>query len=88
MRCELMSLPEHTEGAVLFVDISGITPLTETLAQQFGRSHGAELLTRTLNAVYQALIEQVEQQYGGSVIGFAGDAITCWFFLCRRETAQ
>lgn len=71
-------LPEHTDGAVLFVDISGFTPLTETLAQQFGRSRGAELLTRTLNAAYQALIEQVER-YGGSVIGFAGDAITCWF---------
>jgi predicted ATPase/class 3 adenylate cyclase len=72
------ALPERATGAVLFVDISGFTPLTETLARDFGRSRGAELLTRTLNEVYQALIDQVDQQ-GGSVIGFAGDAITCWF---------
>jgi len=71
-------LPERAIGAVLFVDISGFTPLTETLARQFGRSRGAELLTRTLNEVYQALIDQVDR-HGGSVIGFAGDAITCWF---------
>lgn len=72
------SLPERANGAVLFVDISGFTPLTETLARQFGRSRGAELLTQTLNEVYQALIDQVDQ-HDGSVIGFAGDAITCWF---------
>ncbi|PJF45418.1 MAG: hypothetical protein CUN48_18985, partial [Candidatus Thermofonsia Clade 3 bacterium] len=56
----------------------GFTPLTEALAHQFGRSRGAELLTRALNAVYQALIDQVDR-HDGSVIGFAGDAITCWF---------
>jgi predicted ATPase/class 3 adenylate cyclase len=72
------SLPARATGTVLFVDISGFTPLTETLARQFGRSRGAELLTRTLNEVYQALIDEVDQ-HGGSVIGFAGDAITCWF---------
>lgn len=71
-------LPARANGTVLFVDISGFTPLTETLARQFGRSRGAELLTRTLNEVYQALIDRVDQ-HGGSVIGFAGDAITCWF---------
>lgn len=71
-------LPARAIGTVLFVDISGFTPLTETLARQFGRSRGAELLTRTLNEVYQTLIGQVDR-HGGSVIGFAGDAITCWF---------
>ncbi|MFO7635639.1 MAG: adenylate/guanylate cyclase domain-containing protein, partial [Caldilinea sp.] len=71
-------LPERATGTVLFVDISGFTPLTEMLARQFGRRRGAELLTRTLNEVYQALIDQVDR-HGGSVIGFAGDAITCWF---------
>ncbi len=71
-------LPARANGAILFVDISGFTPLTETLARQFGRSRGAELLTRTLNEVYQALIDRVDR-HGGSVIGFAGDAITCWF---------
>jgi len=31
-----------------------------------------------LNAIYDALIGEVDR-LGGSVIGFAGDAITCWF---------
>lgn len=79
-------LPAHATGSVLFVDISGFTPLTETLARQFGRSRGAELLTRTLNEVYQALIDQVDQ-HGGSVIGFAGDAITCWFDAADEDAA-
>lgn len=81
-RCQALltgrPLPEQAVGAVLFVDISGFTPLTEALAHQFGRSRGAELLTQALNAVYQALIDQVDR-HNGSVIGFAGDAITCWF---------
>ena len=72
------TLPAEALGTVLFVDISGFTPLTESLARNLGRSSGAEVLTRTLNAVYQALIDQANHQ-GGSVIGFAGDAITCWF---------
>ncbi len=72
------TLPAEALGTVLFVDISGFTPLTESLARHLGRSSGAEVLTRTLNAVYQALIDQANHQ-GGSVIGFAGDAITCWF---------
>ena len=36
-----------------------------------------EELTR-VNAIYDALIGEVDS-YGGSVISFAGDAITCWF---------
>ncbi len=73
-----VTVPEHAEGAVLFADISGFTPLTEALATALGRSRGAELLTLTLNRVYQALIDEIDR-FGGSVIGFAGDAITCWF---------
>ena len=72
------ALPSHAQGAVLFADVSGFTPLTETLTQTLGPRHGAEELTLQLDAVYSALIAEVER-YGGSVIGFAGDAITCWF---------
>jgi adenylate cyclase len=72
------SLPDRTTGSALFADISGFTPLTETLYHLFGSRQGAEELTKHLNAVYTALIAEVER-YGGSVIGFAGDAITCWF---------
>ncbi|MBI5651241.1 MAG: AAA family ATPase [Chloroflexi bacterium] len=72
------TLPDHTFGAALFADIAGFTPLAETLAQSLGAQRGAEELTRQLNLVYDALITQVHN-YRGSVIGFAGDAITCWF---------
>lgn len=71
-------LPGRTYGAALFADISGFTPLTETLARELGPKRGADELTRQLNRVYEALIAPVHR-YGGSVIGFSGDAITCWF---------
>jgi class 3 adenylate cyclase/tetratricopeptide (TPR) repeat protein len=71
-------LPDRTHGAALFADISGFTPLTAALTRALGPRLGAEELTHQLNQVYDALIAEVEC-YGGSVIGFAGDAITCWF---------
>jgi class 3 adenylate cyclase/tetratricopeptide (TPR) repeat protein len=73
-----LSVPEAGRGAVLFADISGFTPLTEALARSFGPHRGAEELTVQINRVYEALIAEVNS-YAGSVIGFAGDAITCWF---------
>jgi predicted ATPase/class 3 adenylate cyclase len=72
------TLPEHTHGAAMFADITGFTPLAEALAQNLGARHGAEALTALLNQVYSALITQLER-FGGSVVGFSGDAITCWF---------
>ena len=72
------SLPDRAQGAALFADISGFTPLTEALTRTLGPLRGAEELTRQLDRVYDALIAEVDR-YGGSVIGFAGDAITCWF---------
>jgi DNA-binding response OmpR family regulator/tetratricopeptide (TPR) repeat protein len=72
-----VSLPETTEGAAIFADISGFTPLSEALASELGRQRGAEELTRILNQVYGALIAEVHR-YHGSVVGFSGDAITCY----------
>ncbi|KPV48914.1 hypothetical protein SE17_35510, partial [Kouleothrix aurantiaca] len=71
-------LPRDTHGAALFADISGFTPLTEGLSRALGPRRGAEELTRQLNLVYDALVAEVDR-YGGSVLGFSGDAITCWF---------
>jgi predicted ATPase/class 3 adenylate cyclase len=65
-------------GAALFADISGFTPLTEALARELGPQRGAEELTRQLDLIYSRIIGEVDR-YHGSVIGFAGDAITCWF---------
>ncbi len=72
------ALPDRTRGAALFADISGFTPLTEALSRTFGPRRGAEELTGHLNGVYDAIIAEVDR-FGGSVIAFAGDAITCWF---------
>src|SRR5690348_2888691 len=73
-----VALPAVIGGAALFADISGFTPLTAALALELGPQRGAELLTHELNRVFGAVIAEV-QRYGGSVIGFSGDAITCWF---------
>ncbi len=73
-----VELPGWADGTVLFADISGFTPLTEALTQTLGPRRGVEELTQQLNRVYDALVTEVDQ-YGGSVIGFSGDAMTCWF---------
>ncbi len=78
------TLPERTYGTALFADISGFTSLAESLAQTLGAARGAEELTRQLNLVYDALIAHVHN-YRGSVIGFAGDAMTCFFEEMRDE---
>jgi class 3 adenylate cyclase/tetratricopeptide (TPR) repeat protein len=72
------SLPSRTNGAALFADISGFTALTEALRNALGPRRGAEELTRRIEAVYSALIVQIEL-LGGSVIEFAGDSMLCWF---------
>lgn len=71
-------LPKTSEGVVLFADISGFTPMTESLTQELGRERGVEELIRQINRVYESLIAEVHQ-YGGCVIYFSGDAITCWY---------
>lgn len=71
-------LASYENGSALFADISGFTPLTEAYVRLLGARRGAEELTRQLNLIYDALIADVSR-YGGSVIFFSGDAITCWF---------
>jgi class 3 adenylate cyclase/tetratricopeptide (TPR) repeat protein len=72
------ALPERTHGAALFADISGYTPLMEGLVRSLGPRRGVEELTHHLDRVYAGLIGTVHE-HGGSVLGFSGDAITCWF---------
>jgi class 3 adenylate cyclase/tetratricopeptide (TPR) repeat protein len=73
-----LALPERTHGTALFADISGFTTLTENLARSLGARRGIEVLSQRVNDVYEALISEIES-FGGSVICFSGDAITCWF---------
>lgn len=72
-------LPDRTSGSALFADISGFTALTESLRTRLGARQGAEELSKQLGEVYSTLITEIEK-YGGSVIGFAGDAMMCWFY--------
>ncbi len=71
-------LPMHCSGAVVFADIAGFTPLTDALARLLGPRLGAEQLTRHLNQVYDVVINEVHR-FGGTVVDFSGDAVTCWF---------
>ncbi|MGA3362227.1 MAG: tetratricopeptide repeat protein [Solirubrobacteraceae bacterium] len=71
------TLPARARGAALFADISGFTPLVEALANELGSQRASEVLTGHLNRVFGAVIEELDR-YGGDVIYFSGDAITCW----------
>ena len=72
-----VEMPDRVEGSALFADISGFTPLTEALAREYGPQRGAEELTANLNRVFHAIVAELDR-YGGDVIYFSGDAITCW----------
>ena len=72
-----VELPDRVHGAALFADISGFTPLTEALAAELGPQRGSEELTANLNRVFHAVIAELDR-FGGDVIYFSGDAITCW----------
>ncbi len=72
------ALPELAHGAALFADITGFTPLTRAFTGDLGATLGAEVLMTHLTGVFDRLIEATHQ-FRGSVIGFSGDAITCWF---------
>jgi class 3 adenylate cyclase/tetratricopeptide (TPR) repeat protein len=67
---------ERLEVALLFADASGFTAMSERLAQ-LGKE-GAEELTRVLNAYFSTMIDLV-RNYGGQIIKFGGDALTCAF---------
>ena len=71
-------LADRVQGTALFADLSGFTALTEMLVQDLGPQRGAEELLVFLDQIYEPLVSQVGL-YRGSVIGFSGDAITCWF---------
>ncbi len=71
-------LPAHTEGAALFADIAGFTRLSRELTEAYGKGRGVDVLSEVLEAVYAVVVAHIHE-HGGSVIGFSGDAVTCWF---------
>ncbi|HEX3427161.1 MAG TPA: tetratricopeptide repeat protein [Acidimicrobiales bacterium] len=72
-----VELPTGVWGSALEADLSGFTALTETLARRLGEQRGAEELSARLNHMYDGLIHEVHR-FGGTVLGFSGDAFTCW----------
>ncbi len=71
-------LNEIVSGTALFADITGFTPFSAQAEAELGKQRGTEEVARYLKQVFTALIEQLHA-FKGSVIGFSGDAITCWF---------
>ncbi|MFT7245841.1 MAG: class 3 adenylate cyclase [Candidatus Azotimanducaceae bacterium] len=63
---------EQFNCAVMFADISGFTPLSESFASE--GAVGAEKLTATLNDYFSYLVDII-QDHGGDVVKFAGDAV-------------
>ena len=63
-------------GSLLFADLSGFTALSEHLAS-LGKE-GSEEITRVINRLFSALVEQIER-HGGDLIKFGGDALTAFF---------
>lgn len=66
------------QAAALFADISGFTPLTETLMAH--QKDGAEALTDALNHIFSPLVAAV-YTHDGFITTFAGDAFTALFPL-------
>jgi predicted ATPase/class 3 adenylate cyclase len=60
----------------LLVDVTGFSNMTDALAQH--GLHGSEVLADGMRRVFDPMIQSV-MQYGGHVVGFAGDAITALF---------
>jgi class 3 adenylate cyclase len=56
----------------MFLDLSGFSTMTDALMQH--GQHGAEVLANLMHGVFDPLVESIFN-YGGRIIGFAGDGI-------------
>ena len=60
----------------MFLDLSGFSTMTDVL-MQYGQ-HGAEVLAGLMHGVFDPLVESIFD-YGGKIVGFAGDGIMALF---------
>ncbi len=81
----LIAQPREVEGAYAFLDISGFTPLSETLSKH-GRE-GTEILTDTISSYFRKALESVFV-FGGDVVKFGGDALTILFERMPGENKE
>lgn len=56
----------------MFLDLSGFSTMTDALMQH--GQHGAEVLANLMHGVFDPLVESIFN-YGGKIVGFAGDGI-------------
>src|SRR5215208_4618129 len=56
----------------MFLDLSGFSTMTDVLMQH--GQHGAEVLANLMHGVFDPLVECIFD-YGGKIVGFAGDGI-------------
>ncbi len=75
---------EPIDAVVLFADVVGFTPMSEALAR--AGSYGTEELTLILNGWFAAMADCLSR-YGGSLMEFAGDALTA-VFRCDQNTRR
>lgn len=59
-------------AVAMFLDLSGFSTMTDTLMQH--GQHGAEVLAGLMHGVFDPLVESIFD-YGGKIVGFAGDGI-------------
>ena len=69
-------MPDRVSGTAIFADISGFTPLTEALAAELGPNGGRGADGGAGHGLRCRVGEL--HRFGGSVIYFSGDAVTCW----------
>ena len=60
----------------MFLDLSGFSTMTDALMQH--GQHGAEVLAGLMHGVFDPLVESIFD-FGGKIIGFAGDGIMALF---------
>src|SRR5512145_1214721 len=60
------------QAVSLFLDLSGFSTMTDTLMQH--GQHGAEVLAGLMHGLFDPLVESIFD-YGGKIVGFAGDGI-------------
>jgi class 3 adenylate cyclase len=73
------------EAAILLVDVSGFTTLSERLSRT--GKEGAEEVTGIINGYFSPLIK-IAAKYGGDLVRFGGDSITVIFEIQSGETAS
>jgi class 3 adenylate cyclase/tetratricopeptide (TPR) repeat protein len=72
-------------AVVMFVDLSGFTPLTTALMAH--GTEGAEVIAEVLSQLFGPLVSRVYAQ-GGFIAGFAGDAFKAVFPTAKSGAAQ